>query len=37
MNNDFDFYDSAHPKPMVAKKWNERLIKDLMGLFGPLN
>lgn len=29
LNTDEDFYDSAHPKPRVTKKWSERLAQGL--------
>jgi hypothetical protein len=32
MDSEFDFYDSAHPKPKIAKKWSERLGNDLRQL-----
>lgn len=29
MNDNLDYYDSAHPKPKVTMKWGTRLAKDI--------
>ena len=30
LNKDDEFYDSAHPKPLVTKKWNQKISEELM-------
>ena len=29
LDDSFDFYDSSHPKPQTAKKWAQKLAKNL--------